>query len=78
MSQLGKAMAIEGKISSYRLEPFEQTVDVMGRLVPSAAGSDDGLQPLLDRLLSMETDDAVGYLWVGCELANRGRVVFGL
>jgi hypothetical protein len=26
----------------------------------------------------MEADDAVGYLWIGRELANRGRVLFRL
>ena len=36
------------------------------------------LQPLLDRLLSVEADDAVGYLWIGRELADRGSVLFRL
>ena len=36
------------------------------------------LQPLLNRLLSMEADDAVGYLWIGRELADRRLILFRL
>jgi hypothetical protein len=53
----------------------DQVAEVVGVLEVHAAARQDRLEPLLDRLLSVEADDAIGDLRVGGELADGGGIL---
>lgn len=78
MGQHRQPVPVEGHLDPGRLDDFDQAVDVVDGAVADAACRGDGLQPLLDRLLGMEADDAVADVRIARELADGNRIFFRL
>jgi hypothetical protein len=55
-------------------QELQKTPDVVDSGFSHAAACHQCLQPLLNRLLGVEANDLIGYLWVASELADGNRI----
>jgi hypothetical protein len=77
-SQLIKLIRVLGDVGATVLEQLQEPSKVMNARVFNPASRHDGLEALLDCLLGMEADDAVGDLRIRSELSDGGGVLAGL
>ena len=77
-SQFVELFLDEWQLGPISFEKLNQTADVVDASLLYSARCHHRLEPLLGSLLSVEADNAVGYLGVGCELADRGGVLLRL
>lgn len=71
-------VGVEGQLVAQALGVLDQPIEVVGALERTPAGRDHRLEPLLDCLLGVEPDHAVGNATVAGKLAHGGGVLVGL
>ena len=76
--QLIKLTRVLGDVGTAVLKQLQEPSKVMNARVLNSASRHDGLEALLDCLLGMEADDAVGDLRIRSELPDGGGVLAGL
>lgn len=67
-----------GQLSSVFVQELEKPSDVVNASLSQVAKCHHCLEPLLDRLLGVETDDAVGDFGIAGELANSDCILASL